>query len=378
MDMTLNRRTFLKASGLAGMTLAFAGGNTGAQMAAPELAYAADEEDKVTLIYTDEHINAKVVDTPYKKRKCTFRESESFAIDTKHNHMFMAKLGDQSGCKNRIAVFAAPLSATKLSQWKLVRVFENKWLGHANGMTAMPCNNGTKLIVATNSKTLKTIYIPDLKNPSKGLELGTWKCPFSSNGLAYDTQTGWVISRSGLGSKKGVHYNNAVVFRPPTTATSGNHKVTEYTKFRVEFPKVIDVPAGVFEKKATRFYPTKVAKQDIGFHDGYLYFCLAATKSGRYSYKKKSGKRVYRTARNAIIRWKIGSSKDIVKKYKSAKKKIQVYPTDQYIFDAAIDVKKQGYEMESLAFKGETMYLLTNESSGTIKNQYDRVRVFQP
>ncbi len=321
-------------------------------------------------------------------------ETQAVAIDSSNKRIYVVKTTDSDNLHGITAIYSAPLSATAQGQFKLVVAFGDDWMGtsspkggtswtgHSNGCCCVPDGSGTRLYIPTSNdsdNSIRTIYIPnaasvdsssyDPANFLKWGKLGSWKCNFTPRGITYDASSKKFIARNGRGTSSGIACCTCYIFSAPTTdASAMNVSVTNISKFKIELPDSIYIPKGVFSSSKETFNAGKSSgpgKQDIAYHGGYLYLPVSDQKDKRY--KKSSGN--YRTNRNVILRFKIGSVANAI----SGGNKL--YRINKALVDASstVQISKQGYEIEGVDFYGNTMYFNTNESSSSISTS-DRVR----
>lgn len=327
------------------------------------------------IIYPDD-------DTP-KTTASSYRcsETQGLAIDNANRRVYVIKTDASSKVG---ALYSAPLSASKKSDFKLVGAFGNSWLGHANGLCCIPTGSGTRLFVPDSASSgnglIRTIFVPNAAavdgadfDPSS-LGLGSWICKgFRPRALAWDGISKKFIARNGRDSSGNEAFCNCYVFAAPTSNTEGTFTIPNVdAKFRVELPSKINIHAGVFSSSAESFDAGKKSgrgKQDIAFHGGYLYLPVSDQKDKMYV--NKSGDK--RTNRNIILRFKTGSVQSLINVYRSAGTRL--YRMDRALLDVSstIEKGKQGYEIESIDFFGNQMYLVANESPHPKK--YDTLRM---
>ena len=321
-------------------------------------------------------------------------ETQAIAIDSVNRRIYVVKSTDSDNLHAVSAVFSAPLSATAQGQFKLVVAFGDDWMGtstpkggtswtgHANGCCCIPDGAGTRLYIPTSdgdNNSIRTIYIPNAAavdaasyDPANFLnwgKLGSWKCNFTPRGITYDPASKKFIARNGRSCSSGVAYCTCYIFSAPTNDPSKlDVAVSNISKFRVELPDSIYIPKGVFSSSKETFNAGKSSgrgKQDITYHGGYLYLPVSDQSDKRY--KKSAGN--YRTNRNVILRFKIGSVATAIANGNT------LYRANKSLVDvsATLQLSKQGYEIEGLDFYGNTLYFNTNESSSSISTA-DRVR----
>ena len=321
-------------------------------------------------------------------------ETQALAIDSVNKRIYVVKATDSDNLHGVSAIFSAPLSATSQGQFKLVVAFGDDWMGtsspkggtcwtgHANGCCCIPDGAGTRLYIPTSNdddNSIRTIYIPDAAavdaanyDPANFLnwgKLGSWKCSFTPRGITYDASSKKFIARNGRSYASGAAYCTCYVFSAPTNDPSALDVTVNYvSKFRIELPDSIYIPKGVFSSSKETFNAGKSSgrgKQDIAYHAGYLYLPVSDQSDKRY--KKSAGN--YRTNRNVILRFKIGSVANAIANGNT------LYRANKSLVDASatLQLSKQGYEIEGVDFYGNTLYFNTNESSSSISTS-DRVR----
>lgn len=321
-------------------------------------------------------------------------ETQALAIDSVNKRIYVVKATDSDNLHGVNAIFSAPLSATAQGQFKLVVAFGDNWMGtgspkggtcwtgHANGCCCIPDGAGTRLYIPTSNSddnSIRTIYIPNAAavdaanyDPANFLnwgKLGSWKCKFTPRGITYDAASRKFIARNGRSYASGTAYCTCYIFSAPTNDLSAlDVEVSNISQFRVELPDSIYIPKGVFSSSKETFNAGKATgrgKQDITYHAGYLYLPVSDQSDKRY--KKSAGN--YRTNRNVILRFKIGSVAAAIANGNT------LYRANKSLVDASatLQLSKQGYEIEGIEFYGNTLYFNTNESSSSISTS-DRVR----
>lgn len=385
MTAELDRRSFLKLSGITAAGLALTGS---AATLAPEEALAASKtygtnksstfRSRVLLEAGNMSATKSMKSFSYQGKTYAARDVQALAIDEVNKRYYITR-NDPTSSK-RAFILSAPLSATSGKQWKVVGLFEKNWLGHANSICAIPCGKGTRLLVATNSNKIRVVYVPDASKPSTGIKTSTWVCgsyhksACNPRGLTYDRASKCVIARNGISKKNGAYYMKCFVFKTPTSAHTGTAKMTEKhysARFEIEIPNYVTAPAGALGSKAMKCKVSGWGRQDLCYDGTYLYNGFSDIKSGKYQGNVQ---------RNLALRWKIGSVSSLRTKYatqmKKSNKKLRVpyrYKMDRALFDAAVKPNKQGYEFEGFDCVGKTIFMVTNEA----KNKtYDAIRSF--
>ncbi len=383
MTTSLDRRSFFKLSGITAAGILAAGSAATIQ---PTQAFAASKtygtnysstfRSKVLLEACNRAATKNMKKFKYNGKTYNCRDIQAMAVDEVNKRYYITRTISGGG----VFVLSCPMSATDGNSWKVVGKYSKSWLKHANSMTCIPTGKGTRLLIATDSKYIRVIYIPDASKPSTGVKKSTWVCDSydksacKPRGISYDRKSKCLIARNGISKKNGNHYMKGFTFKIPTSKTTGTTHVKQshyIARWEVEVPKYVTAPAGILKKTAYKCNTTWWSRQDMCYDGTNLYVGYSNTKNGKYSGSVQ---------KNVLLRWNIGSVSAQKSKYKSqmakAKKAQRVpyrYAFNRALFDRSVKYNTQGFEFEGFDCVGNTIFMATNEGTNGIG---DRIRSF--
>lgn len=383
MTISLDRRSFFKLSGVTAASLLVAGSATAIE---PTEAFAASKtygtnysstfRSKVLLDACNRAATKNMKAFKYKGKTYNCRDIQAMAVDEVNKRYYITRTISGGGA----FVLSCPMSATNGNSWTVVGKYSKSWLKHANSMTCIPTGKGTRLLIATDSKKIRVIYIPDASKPSTGVKKSTWVCDSFDKfaciprGLSYDRKSKCIVSRNGISKKNGNHFMKCFTFKIPTSKTTGTTHVKQahyVARWEIEVPKYVTAPAGILKKKAYKCNTTWWSRQDMCYDGENLYVAYSNTKNGKYDGSVQ---------KNVLVRWKVGSVASQISKYKAqmAKKKksnrvAYRYPFNRALFDRSVKYNTQGFEFEGFDCIGNTVFMATNEGKNGIA---DRIRSF--
>lgn len=316
-------------------------------------------------------INADVSVYRHADEPCNIIDSQSMGIDRKNKRIYIAKTDPDNSSLS--ALWSCPVDAASLSDWTLIHVFDNKELGHANGMCCIPRGRGSMLYISRGSK-IRTLFIPDAAHPKENFVLGTWECGgFTSKSIAYDTASNKFISRGSLVRQGRQYYLPCWIFDAPTTEPSGTHKVAStVTEFRLHVPTSVKTRSGQFGFDEAWTTPPKSGIQDMCYDGEKLFLPFADTRNSPHVFTFPGKGLVKRTRRNCIISYSLRSIEQLIANHQASG--VIVYEPKRVIFDSSIVLNDQSFEMESLVAHNGKPLMLTDESSHIKGIAHDWIR----